>query len=98
MRPRQGVAASRPSAHYGHTHGDSNRAGGLHHDELSTTELEQSVVFREWLVGELGNTSKDEWETGRSWQKGPTYLVVKQATNSAPVFAAAATLTSLRSP
>jgi catechol 2,3-dioxygenase-like lactoylglutathione lyase family enzyme len=64
-----------------HTHGDPERAGNLHHVELCTSDLERSIGFWDWLLGELGYESKDEWESGRSWIREPTYIVVKRATN-----------------
>jgi catechol 2,3-dioxygenase-like lactoylglutathione lyase family enzyme len=65
-----------------HDHADSEQAGSLHHVELCTSDLERSTNFWGWLLGELGYKSKNEWENGRSWIKGPTYIVIKRATNS----------------
>jgi catechol 2,3-dioxygenase-like lactoylglutathione lyase family enzyme len=65
-----------------YTHGDPEHAGNLHHVELCTSDLMRSIGFWDWLLGELGYELKNEWESGRSWRMGPTYIVVKQATNA----------------
>ncbi|RYJ08684.1 glyoxalase [Halogeometricum borinquense] len=65
-----------------YNHGDSEQAGDLHHVELCSSNLERSIGFWDWLLGELGYEPKNEWENGRSWIKGPTYIVLKQAGNS----------------
>lgn len=62
--------------------GDPEHAGHLHHVELCTSDLESSIDFWEWLLGVLGYEPKSDWEGGRSWIKGPTYIVLKRATNS----------------
>lgn len=66
----------------GYNHGDPEHAGHLHHVELCTSNLERSTDFWEWLLGKLGYESKSDWDEGRSWIKGPTYIVLKRATNS----------------
>ena len=63
-------------------HADPEQAGALHHVELCTSNLKQSIDFWGWLLGELGYEPKNEWENGRSWVKGSTYIVIKRATNS----------------
>lgn len=65
-----------------YNHGDLEQAGDLHHVELCTSDLERSIGFWDWLLGELGYELKNEWENGRSWIKEPTYIVLKRATNS----------------
>lgn len=66
----------------GYTHGNPDHSGHLHHIELCTSDLDASVDFWKWLLGELGYEPKNEWDGGRSWIKGSTYLVLKRATNS----------------
>lgn len=63
-------------------HGDPEEAGQLHHVELCAPELEASLDFWGWLLGELGYELNDEWEHGCSWLKGPTYIVLKRATTT----------------
>lgn len=63
-------------------HGDPEYAGQLHHVEVCSSDLESSVDFWAWLLDELGYEPKSEWEGGHSWIKGPTYIVLKRATNS----------------
>jgi catechol 2,3-dioxygenase-like lactoylglutathione lyase family enzyme len=65
---------------------DADRAGQLHHVELSASDLDASVDFWNWLLGELGYEPKDEWEGGRSWVSGPTYVVLVTAEEEEPPF------------
>lgn len=67
-------------------HGNPEHAGQLHHVELCTSDLESSIDFWEWLLGVLGYESKSDWDAGHSWINGPTYIVLKRATNSEPPF------------
>lgn len=60
-------------------HADPERAGQLHHVELYASDLDASIPFWDWLLGELGYEPKDEWDGGRSWIHGPTYVVLVQA-------------------
>ena len=57
-------------------HADPAHAGALHHVELYTADFESSVAFWDWLLGELGYEQKNDWDGGRSWTLGPTYLVL----------------------
>jgi catechol 2,3-dioxygenase-like lactoylglutathione lyase family enzyme len=63
-------------------HADRDRAGQLHHLELYASDLEASVAFWDWLLGELGYEPKNEWDGGRSWINGPTYVVLVRAGES----------------
>lgn len=65
-----------------YTHGDPDHAGQLHHVELCASDLERSIDFWDWLLGELGYEQKDDWESGRSWVTGPTYIVLKRASSA----------------
>ena len=60
------------------------RAGLLHHVELCASDLAASVAFWGWLLGELGYELKNEWDGGRSWIRGPAYVVLKTAEADAP--------------
>ncbi len=60
-------------------HADPDHAGALHHAELAVSNLETAAPFWDWLLTELDYEPKDTWEGGRSWIRGPTYVVVKQA-------------------
>lgn len=55
------------------------RTGTLHHVELWVPELGRAVVSFGWLLGAMGYTPYQEWENGRSWRLGPTYLVVEES-------------------
>ena len=63
-------------------HADPEQAGAVHHVELSSADLERSSAFWGWLLGELGYEPKNEWEGGRSWIKGASYIVIKRASNA----------------
>ncbi|WP_306053633.1 VOC family protein [Natronococcus wangiae] len=63
-------------------HADPEHVGGLHHLELYASDLEASLPFWDWLLGELGYETKNEWDGGRSWINGPTYVVLVQAADS----------------
>lgn len=54
-------------------------AGLLHHVELYASAFEKSVAFWDWFLDELGYEVYQEWDDGRSWKCGPTYLVVVRA-------------------
>ena len=56
----------------------SNR-GLLHHVELYVSDLQRSVEFWGWLLTELGYEPFQTWASGRSWRRGPTYIVLVQA-------------------
>jgi catechol 2,3-dioxygenase-like lactoylglutathione lyase family enzyme len=60
-------------------HADPERAGQLHHVELYASDLDASVEFWHWLLTEIGYEPKNEWDAGRSWINGPTYVVLVQA-------------------
>ncbi|WP_313694950.1 VOC family protein [Halorarum halobium] len=60
-------------------HADPDHAGGLHHVELYASDLDASLPFWDWLLGELGYEPKKDWESGRSWINGPTYVVLVRA-------------------
>ena len=62
-----------------HDHANPERAGELHHVELYASNFDASVDFWGWLLGELGYEPKNEWDGGRSWINGPTYLVLVEA-------------------
>jgi len=70
----------------GYDHADPEQAGTLHHVELCASDLKQSIGFWGSLLGELGYERKNKWENGCSWVKKSTYIVIKQAPNSAVPF------------
>ncbi|WJY27317.1 VOC family protein [Sporosarcina trichiuri] len=53
--------------------------GMLHHIELYVSDLTRSVEFWGWFLEELGYELYQEWDAGRSWRLGGTYLVFVQA-------------------
>lgn len=59
-----------------HEHADPDHPGAIHHFELYVPDLEAGIDFWGWLLGELGYTIKNDWAGGRSWQNGPTYVVL----------------------
>ncbi|WP_290809908.1 VOC family protein [Halovivax sp.] len=60
-------------------HADPDHAGQLHHVELYASDFDASVDFWDWLLGELGYEPKNDWDGGRSWINGPTYVVLVEA-------------------
>ncbi|MBU5466149.1 VOC family protein [Virgibacillus sp. MSJ-26] len=55
------------------------KKGLLHHIELYVSNLNKTTEFWGWLLEELGYTMFQEWESGRSWRLGDTYIVFVQA-------------------
>lgn len=53
-------------------------AGLLHHVELYVSDLERSLKFWSWFLGELGYREFQRWDLGCSYQLGDTYLVFVQ--------------------
>lgn len=51
----------------------------LHHLELYVTDLERSVGFWGWLLGELGWRPFQEWDEGCSYIHGDLYIVLVEA-------------------
>lgn len=62
-------------------HAAPEHAGGLHHVELAVRkpDLDAALDCWDWLLGDLGYEPKNDWEGGRSWIRGSTYVVVKAA-------------------
>ncbi|RMG15260.1 MAG: hypothetical protein D6731_08725 [Planctomycetota bacterium] len=54
------------------------QAGLLHHLELYVSDLPRSLEFWSWFLLRLGYEPYQEWEGGRSFRLGPTYLVFVQ--------------------
>ncbi|RWZ60625.1 hypothetical protein EQV77_04840 [Halobacillus fulvus] len=54
------------------------REGLLHHVEIYVSDLEKSESFWSWFLEELGYQLYQEWEEGKSWRLGETYLVFVQ--------------------
>ncbi|WP_393100783.1 VOC family protein [Streptomyces sp. LN325] len=53
--------------------------GVLHHVEIWVPDLDAAIASLGWLLETLGYTLFQSWSHGRSWQLGPTYLVVEQS-------------------
>ncbi|WP_049894053.1 VOC family protein [Salinarchaeum sp. Harcht-Bsk1] len=70
----------------GHDWADADHAGQLHHVELYASDLDASADFWGWLLGELGHEPKDDWDGGRSWVNGPTYVVLIEAEDEEPAY------------
>ncbi|WP_265522958.1 VOC family protein [Oerskovia flava] len=58
---------------------DAATRGALHHVELWVPDLRRATRSWGWLLTELGYTPFQEWEDGRSWRLGATYVVVEQS-------------------
>ncbi|MEU9398398.1 VOC family protein [Streptomyces sp. SID4985] len=51
----------------------------LHHVELWVPDLPRAEAEWGWLLGRLGYEPYQNWEHGRSWRLGPTYVVVERS-------------------
>ncbi|ODR82280.1 hypothetical protein BG842_23610 [Haladaptatus sp. W1] len=58
---------------------NDSATGLLHHVELYASDFETSASFWGWLLDELGYSVYQEWDGGRSWKRGETYIVLVQA-------------------
>jgi len=52
--------------------------GLLHHVEVNVSDLKESVRFWGWFLEKLGYELVQEWEEGKSWELGDTYIVFVQ--------------------
>jgi len=52
--------------------------GSLHHIELYVKDLNKSIEFWGWLLGELGYKEYQQWEQGISYILDKTYIVFVQ--------------------
>ncbi|HCT81269.1 MAG TPA: glyoxalase [Micromonosporaceae bacterium] len=53
--------------------------GTLHHVELWVPDLKRAIVSWGWLLEQLGYSLFQEFNAGRSWRLGHTYIVVEQS-------------------
>jgi len=53
--------------------------GSLHHVELWVPDLPRAREQWGWLLAALGYLQFQDWEHGRSWRLGDTYIVVEQS-------------------
>ncbi|MFI5823266.1 VOC family protein [Streptomyces rishiriensis] len=51
----------------------------LHHVELWVPDLSRASREWGWLLGSLAYELYQEWERGRSWRFGATYLVIEES-------------------
>ncbi|MEU5596370.1 VOC family protein [Streptomyces sp. NPDC020298] len=51
----------------------------IHHVELWVPDLARAEHEWGWLLARLGYHPYQQWEHGRSWRQGPSYLVVEQS-------------------
>ncbi|WP_420037640.1 VOC family protein [Streptomyces sp. cg28] len=54
-------------------------AGALHHVEIWVPDLARAITEWGWLLENLGYTLHQNWQNGRSWRQGHTYLVFEQS-------------------
>jgi catechol 2,3-dioxygenase-like lactoylglutathione lyase family enzyme len=52
--------------------------GLLHHVEVNVSDLKESAHFWGWFLEKLGYELVQEWEEGKSWELGDTYIVFVQ--------------------
>jgi catechol 2,3-dioxygenase-like lactoylglutathione lyase family enzyme len=53
--------------------------GPLHHVELGVPDLGRAIASIGWLLEALGYEKFQDWDDGRSWRFGGTYIVVEQS-------------------
>lgn len=53
--------------------------GALHHVELWVPHLGRAREEWGWLLARLGYDQHQDWTHGRSWRRGPTYIVVEES-------------------
>lgn len=56
--------------------------GSLHHVEIWVPDLPRTIADWQWLLEDLGYALNQNWENGRSWNLGSTYLVFEQSPRS----------------
>jgi catechol 2,3-dioxygenase-like lactoylglutathione lyase family enzyme len=61
------------------SHNEAVTRGPLHHVELWVPDLGRAVASLGWLLEALGYELHQDWDRGRSWRFGPTYIVVEQS-------------------
>jgi catechol 2,3-dioxygenase-like lactoylglutathione lyase family enzyme len=57
---------------------ERNNTGALHHVEINVSELSRSTAFWGWLFDLLGYEEFQQWDAGKSWISGDTYIVLVQ--------------------
>lgn len=58
---------------------DGSAHGAFHHVEIWVPDLARAIASFGWLLESLGYTVFQDWDAGRSWRLGPTYLVLEQS-------------------
>jgi catechol 2,3-dioxygenase-like lactoylglutathione lyase family enzyme len=53
--------------------------GPLHHVELWVPDLGRAIASIGWLLEALGYERFQDWDDGRSWRFGETYVVAEQS-------------------
>jgi catechol 2,3-dioxygenase-like lactoylglutathione lyase family enzyme len=51
----------------------------LHHVELWVPDLSRAIASFGWLLTALGYAEYQNWDAGRSWRLGATYIVVEHS-------------------
>ena len=51
----------------------------IHHLELWVPDFERGARSWGWLLGELGYEPYQTFDSGCSWRRGPTYVVIEQS-------------------
>lgn len=54
------------------------KRGALHHLELYVSNLNESLLFWDWFLKELGYEEYQQWDKGKSYKLDCTYLVFVQ--------------------
>lgn len=58
-----------------------SKRGLLHHIELWVHDLPSAEASWGWLLSELGYTLDTRWETGQTWRRDDTYIVLERSSD-----------------
>jgi len=59
--------------------GSAMTRGPLHHVELWVPNLARATASIGWLLEALGYQAHQNWDRGRSWRLGDTYIVIERS-------------------
>jgi catechol 2,3-dioxygenase-like lactoylglutathione lyase family enzyme len=54
--------------------------GAVHHIDLWVPSLDRAIQSYGWVLEALGYAEFQRWDSGRSWQRGGTYVAVEEST------------------
>jgi catechol 2,3-dioxygenase-like lactoylglutathione lyase family enzyme len=60
--------------------GPTMSVGAVHHIDLWVPSLDRAIQSYGWVLEALGYAEFQRWDSGRSWQRGGTYVAVEEST------------------